>query len=366
MSPPVTTPTILGIESSCDETAAAIVINGTTVKSNIIATQFELHAEFGGVVPEIASRAHIERILPVIQNALTQANISDPKKQIDAIAVGHRPGLIGSLLVGVAAAKALAWVWQKPLIGVDHVLAHLHATTLHEPNQPLPDPIQFPALGLIVSGGHTTLCHMQSPLDIKTIGRTIDDAVGEAYDKAANMLGLGFPGGPQVDQRAKLGNEKNHELPISRLSKTSLDFSYSGLKTALLYKIRGLPTGKGKSRRFEKDHHDLNESEINDLAASFQKAAINALTLKIQRALNQSPEKSRFQSLVVGGGVSANSKLRTDLHTLTAQNNLRLHLPDLHYCVDNAAMIAGYAALKYQNQQFDNLSLSPQPAGTLS
>ncbi len=353
-------PTILGIESSCDETAAAIVINATQVKSNIIATQFELHAEFGGVVPEIASRAHIERILPVIQKALAQANITDPKSQIDAIAVGHRPGLIGSLLVGVAAAKALAWAWQKPIIGIDHVLAHLHATTLE--NQ---QPIKFPALGLIVSGGHTTLCAMQDPLNVKVIGKTIDDAVGEAYDKAANMLGLGFPGGPKIDQRAQSGNENAHDLPISRLDKTSLDFSYSGLKTALLYKIRGLPTGKGKSRRFEKDHTDLNESEINDLAASFQKAAINALTLKINRALAQSPNNT-FQSLVVGGGVSANSKLRTDLQTLATQNHLQLRLPELHYCVDNAAMIAGYAALKFEKNQFDDLSLSPQPAGTLS
>jgi N6-L-threonylcarbamoyladenine synthase len=236
---------ILGIETSCDETAAAVVRrgrpgHGATVLSNIIASQNELHAEYKGVVPEIASRAHAERILPIVREALSQAGVS--LRDIDAIAVGNKPGLIGSLLVGVAAAKALAWSLRIPIIGVDHVRAHLYAGCL---DAPLPD---FPALGLVVSGGHTSLYHCPSITQATRLGSTIDDAVGEAYDKAATILGLPFPGGPNLDRLAQRGDASRSptRFPISRLGRDSLDFSFSGLKTALLYAVRGVPARPGE------------------------------------------------------------------------------------------------------------------------
>ncbi len=356
---------ILAIESSCDETAAAVVRDGREVLSNVIATQFELHEEYGGVVPEIASRAHIERIYPVVKEALSEAGITNPANELDAVAVGHRPGLIGSLLVGVAAAKTLAWAWGKPIIGIDHVKAHLYAACLND------EPPAYPALGLIVSGGHTSLCAIANESTMHPIGRTIDDAVGEAYDKAAMMLGLGFPGGKRVDDRAHLGNEKAYDLPISRLSPDSLDFSFSGLKTALLYTVRGQPTGRGKERTFAKDFEDWNEEGINDLCASFQRAAIGAIMLKLERAYqylcdSKAGNVEPPRSLIIGGGVSANSKLRTEVAAFAQAHELQLHLPSLEYCLDNAAMLAGMAASRFHQRDFDDLSLSPQPAGSLS
>jgi N6-L-threonylcarbamoyladenine synthase len=232
---------ILGIESSCDETAASVVRDGRAVLSNAIASQHDLHAKFGGVVPEIASRAHIERILPIIDEALESAQTG--LNDIDAIAVGNRPGLIGSLLVGVASAKALAWALGKPLIGVDHVRAHLYAAALDA------EPIDYPALGLVVSGGHTSLYRVDGPLDMALLGRTIDDAVGEAYDKVAAILKLGFPGGPIVDRCAQRGNGTAVRFPRTLLDADSLDFSFSGLKTAVLYEVCGKPTGRGATPR---------------------------------------------------------------------------------------------------------------------
>jgi len=353
--------TILGIESSCDETAASVVVDAREVKSNVIATQFELHEEYGGVVPEIASRAHIERILPVIREALVQAGIDEDEanERIDAIAVGHCPGLIGSLLVGVSAAKALAWAWGKPLIGVDHVMAHLYAGALD-----VDDPPRYPAIGLIVSGGHTTLCGVNDSLDVRVLGRTIDDAIGEAYDKAAMMLGLGFPGGRRVDERAQRGDDRKYDFPISRLGAESLDFSYSGLKTSLLYMVRGKPAGKGKERKFERDYDDLTEREVDDLCASFQRAAIGAVMLKLKRAID-SADGDGVKSLIVGGGVSANSRLRAEVRDLAKDRGLDLHLPAIEYCLDNGAMIAGLGGVKFARKEFDDLSLSPMPAGSL-
>jgi N6-L-threonylcarbamoyladenine synthase len=320
---------VLGVESSCDETAAAVVEGGRRVRSNIVASQHELHAEYGGVVPEVASRAHEQRILPVIRAALVEAGVTLP--QIDAVAVGHRPGLIGSLLVGVAAAKALAWSLGKPLIGVDHVHAHLWAGVLDTDHAP-----QFPALGMVVSGGHTSLYDCRSPVELTRLGGTIDDALGEAYDKAAVILGLPYPGGPNLDRLAQSPEADDHavDFPVSRLAPDSLDFSFSGLKTSVLYAVRGKPLPGG---HFEKDHTWLSEASRADFAASFQRAAIKAVMVKLQRAA----DRIEYKSLLVGGGVIANSRLRAELRRFAADRSLALSLPAMGYCVDNAAMIAG-------------------------
>ncbi|QDU34367.1 tRNA N6-adenosine threonylcarbamoyltransferase [Poriferisphaera corsica] len=351
---------ILGIESSCDETAASIVKDGRVVLSNIVASQHELHERYRGVVPEIASRAHLENILPVIQQSLHDANLT--LNDINAIAVGNRPGLIGSLIVGVSAAKALAWSSNKPLIDIDHVQAHLYAASLVESNDQLtsqPEP-QFPALGLVVSGGHTTLYQMNSPLEIQPIGRTIDDAIGEAYDKAAVILKLGYPGGPLIDKIAAQGDPTAYDLPRSMLKPGSLDFSFSGLKTALLYAVRGKPVGKGKNAIFKRDVEDLSNQQIVDLAASFQAAAIDAVIRKLKRAVNairsQTPELAP-KSLVIGGGVSANSHLRERVKDFAKRYQLHLDIPAFAFTQDNAAMIAGLAHIHYHNNSFADLSL---------
>lgn len=363
---------ILGIETSCDETAAAVVEDGWRVRSNVVATQHDLHARYGGVVPELASRAHLERIGPAVDAAVDEAEVA--LEDLDAIAVGNRPGLIGSLIVGVSAAKALAWSLNKPLIGVDHVQAHLHAASLRNAPrsdgsrdmdhiaQP-PDPASlahatFPALGLVVSGGHTTLYHMPEPDVLEPIGRTIDDAVGEAYDKAAVILGIGYPGGPNLDKLAQYGNPAAYKLPRSLLKPGSLDFSYSGLKTALLYTVRGHPQGRGPDATFLRSADDLSDAERADLAASFQAAAIDVLITKIRRALDQCTEVGRpVRSLIIGGGVSANSRLRSRARDLAAKRDLPLHLPALAYCVDNAAMIAGHAHRRLERDDVDDLDL---------
>ncbi len=345
---------ILGIESSCDETSVAVVRDGRFVESLIIATQDDLHRRFGGVVPEIASRAHLERLLPALRAALEEADARP--EDLHAVAVGNRPGLIGSLLVGVSAAKALAWAWGKPLLGVDHVEAHLHAAFLDTDAE-----LQTPALGLVVSGGHTSLFIVDDD-GMTLIGRTIDDAVGEAYDKAASILGLPYPGGPNVDAAAQRGSPTT-PLPLSRLAPDSLDFSFSGLKTALLYAVRGRPVGRGDAARFERGASDLSEDEINDFCASFQEAAVAALLLKVTRALDLRPD---LRALVVGGGVSANSRLRSALSELAASRGLPLHLPPMRYCLDNAAMIAAAAFPRFRRGRSDDLSLTAAAAGQWS
>jgi len=338
-------PLILGIETSCDETAAAVVGDGTQVYSNVIATQHDLHGRYGGVVPEIASRAHLERIVPVVREAMREAGATFD--DLDAVAVAHRPGLIGSLLVGTSAAKSLAWARGLKLIGVDHIVAHLHACYLGA-NRDARDT----AIGLVVSGGHTSLFRVHGPLDVEIIGRTIDDAVGEAYDKAAVILGLGYPGGAAVDRLAAQGDDHAHDLPVSRLARDSLDFSFSGLKTALLYAVCGKPLGSGK--RFERDAGSLTDRQRADFAASFQRAAVTALLLKVNRAL----DRFDADTLLVGGGVSANSRLRTELEALARARNITVHLPAPEYCLDNAAMIAGLASTRYRAGTFDDWTLS--------
>ncbi|HVT87810.1 MAG TPA: tRNA (adenosine(37)-N6)-threonylcarbamoyltransferase complex transferase subunit TsaD [Tepidisphaeraceae bacterium] len=326
----------MGIESTCDETAAAVVRDGTEVLSNVVATQTELHAKYRGVVPEIASRAHIENILPVITESLEKSACG--LAQLDAIAVAHRPGLIGSLLIGVTAAKTLAWSLNKPLIGVDHVHAHLYSVLLDQ-NGIGPT---LPALGLVVSGGHTAMYDVQSWTDVSLIGSTIDDAAGEAYDKVAAILGLGYPGGPIIDQLAQTGEPRAIQFPRSMLGRESLDFSFSGLKTAVLYHVRGVPGRGDQPAPMTKQH-------LHDVAASFQAACIDTIIAKLRRGVARIGAKS----IIVGGGVSANRGLRTAL----ANFDLPVFFPKIQYCTDNAAMSAGLAYLLSEQGGTSSLDL---------
>ncbi len=332
---------ILGIESTCDETGAAIVADGVRVQSNVVASQVELHAKYRGVVPEIASRAHIENILPVVRESLQAAGVG--LNEIDAIAVAHRPGLIGSLLIGVTAAKTLAWAIEKPLIGIDHVQAHLYSVMLQARNgAAAPQPPPMPAVGLVVSGGHTSLYHLQSWTDIQRLGATIDDAVGEAYDKVAAILDLGYPGGPIIDKLARDGDPNAIRFPRTLLGRDSLDFSFSGLKTAVLYHVRGIP---GKAQRTE----PLTDSEIRNIAASFQATCVDVLVTKLKRAV----PRVGARSIIIGGGVSANAGLRSAVQNL----GIPVHLPDLAYTTDNAAMTAGLAHVLFSEQHTSPLDL---------
>ncbi|MCC7407042.1 MAG: tRNA (adenosine(37)-N6)-threonylcarbamoyltransferase complex transferase subunit TsaD [Phycisphaeraceae bacterium] len=352
--------TILGLETSCDETAAAVVRDGVAVLSNVIATQHELHRRYGGVVPEIASRAHLERLTPVVEEALSEAKVT--WLDIDAVAVGNRPGLIGSLLVGVSAAQALAWSLGRPLVGVDHVHAHLHAAMMRpgKSGRQAPAEAAYPALGLVVSGGHTSLYLLRSATDIHRLGATIDDAVGEAYDKAAVILELGYPGGPKLDQLARTGDPtRGVKLPRSLLGAESLDFSFSGLKTAMLYAVRGHPVGRGEAAHFTRSAADLTDEQKADLAAGFQQAAVGILITKLGRALDQlAGTADGPRSLLVGGGVSANSLLREQAVAFGKQRGLDVHLPPMSLCMDNAAMIAGLACEHLRRGHQDALGLA--------
>jgi N6-L-threonylcarbamoyladenine synthase len=355
---------VLGIETSCDETACSVAgldaLGVPRVLSNVIASQTDLHSEYGGVVPEIASRAHVEALLPVVREALSQAGVG--LGMISAVAVGNRPGLIGSLLVGVAGAKALAWALQRPLIGVDHVRAHLYSGLL---DGELPAADALPALGLVVSGGHTAMYRVRSWTDIMRLGSTIDDAAGEAFDKVGAMMGLAHPGGPAIDRLARdpAANDRAYALPISRLSPASLDFSFSGLKTAVLYALRGVP-GEAARRAVAAGeraaHVELTSEQRRDLAASFQRSVAEALVLKLGRAAG---DGSGYRSLLVGGGVSANSRVRSELASFAAQRKLRLVLPPLCYCMDNAAMIAGLGAEQLAEQLAKQLAEKQSAVG---
>jgi N6-L-threonylcarbamoyladenine synthase len=332
--------TILGIESTCDETAAAVVREGYDVRSNAVASQVELHAKYRGVVPEIASRAHIENILPVVREALETARVS--LDEIDAVSVAHRPGLIGSLLIGVTAAKTLAWATGKPLIGVDHVHAHLYSVVLEQNVSP---PMR--AVGLVCSGGHTALYELRDWMDVRLIGSTMDDAVGEAYDKVSAILGLGYPGGPILDRLAERGDPKAIRFPRTLLDRDSLDFSFSGLKTAVLYHVRGVPR-RGEDVKQE-SNPPMDEAELANIAAGFQAACIDVITEKLKRAARQVGAKS----ILIGGGVSANRGLRAAL----AGFRIPVFFPPLKYCTDNAAMSAGLAHVCFERGQFSDLGL---------
>ena len=368
---------ILGIESSCDETAAAVVRGGREVLSTVVASQYQLHEEYAGVVPEIASRAHVEAIVPVVRRAVRESGVA--LADLDAIAVGHRPGLIGSLLIGISAAKGLAWSLGLPLIGVDHVHAHLYAGLLQrdgdaEPAttggralQPAaPRDNLFPCLGLAVSGGHTSLYIVRSPIELTRIGATIDDALGEAFDKAATILGLPQPGGPSVDRLAagEGADDRAVKFPIARLSRESLDMSFSGLKTSLLYAVRGTP-GRGPhgSQGYERSEADLTDERRRDLAASFQRAAIDAVMLKLGRALDrfEGLAGEPCRAILTGGGVTANSLLRARLGALASERGLTVIVPPPEFCVDNAAMIAGLGFHLHGAGRLSDLTLAPVP-----
>lgn len=312
---------ILGIESSCDETAAAVVANGHDVQSNVVASQVELHRKFGGVVPEIASRAHIECIHNVVRMALEEAKCEPA--DIDAIAYTCRPGLVGSLLIGATAAKTLGWAWQKPLIAVNHVEAHAVSASIGV------DPAPWQAVALVVSGGHTSLYLVEDFDSVKLLGSTIDDAAGEAFDKVATMLGLGYPGGPVIDRVSASGDPKAHAFPRTLLDSDSLDFSFSGLKTAVRYKIHGTGQTTGGLEQ-------LSDKDIADIAASFQQAVVDVLVKKTMRAIAQ----TGATTVVLGGGVAANRSLRKSLELECDNRKLAFHAPKMAYCVDNAAMIA--------------------------
>lgn len=349
---------ILGIETSCDETAAAVVEGGVRVLSSVVASQHEIHAEYAGVVPELASRAHAERLVPVVREALARAGVG--LGMIDAVAVGNRPGLIGALLVGVSGAKALAWSLGVPLVGVDHVHAHLYAGVLRGEDDPAgarDDEALFPALGLVVSGGHTSLYEVDSWTRVRRLGATIDDAMGEAFDKAAAILGVPFPGGPHLDALAEEvpAGAALVEFPVSRLGRESLDFSFSGLKTALLYAVRGVPGERTKTP----PPPALTEDRRRVLAASFRKAACDAAILKVSRAFERASPRPR--ALLVGGGVVANRLLRRELAAFAARRDLTLVMPPHAWCVDNAAMIAGLAHVLLREGRGAGLSLRAEP-----
>ncbi len=312
---------LLTLESSCDETAAAVIDRDRNVLSSVVATQYELHRDFGGVVPEIASRAHVRRILPVIQEAVQQAQLR--LADIDAVAVATQPGLVGSLLVSLTAAKTLAMVLDVPLVAVNHIEAHIYACRMAAGRD------VFPAIGFVVSGGHSNLYDCQSPVDFELIGSTIDDAAGEAFDKVAQILGVGFPGGPAIQKLAERGNPKAVHFPRTFKNSDKLEFSFSGLKTAVLYAAQGAP---GQKQPVE----PLTEQRVADLAASFQAAVVDVLVSKCKLALEQRNRKA----LCVGGGVAANGPLREQLARMTKKLGIELHVAPMSLCTDNAAMAA--------------------------
>jgi N6-L-threonylcarbamoyladenine synthase len=315
---------VLGIETSCDETAAAVVAEGRHILSSVVSTQFELHAQYGGVVPEIAARRHLENILPVIQAALDQAGIT--LKDLYGLAVTQGPGLIGALVIGMAVGKALAYTMQKPLAGVHHLKAHIASIFLTE-SRP-----EFPFLALVVSGGHTNLYHVRSFLDMDLISRSRDDAAGEAFDKVAKLMGLGYPGGVVIEAMAARGNPEAYPLPRPRIPEEPLTFSFSGLKTAVAYLLKKQP------------EIVADDASRADLAASFQEAVVESLVSRAWLAL----EADGSRQLLVAGGVAANSRLRRALADQAQATGVELFLPPLSLCTDNAAMVAalGYYLLK--------------------
>ncbi len=324
---------ILGIESSCDETAASLVADGRDVLSSVVASQDDLHAKFRGVVPEIASRAHLERVNLIVGQALERAAVALP--EIAAVAGVNSPGLVGCLLIGFTAAKTYAWSVGKPLIAVNHLHAHAYGAILSA-EQP-----EMPAVALIVSGGHTSLFHLQTPLQLELLGRTQDDAAGEAFDKVATILGLPYPGGPAIDKLARQGDPAAIDFPRIYLDRESLDFSFSGLKTAVLYHVRG--------KRLERpDASHLSDCQKADVAASFQAAVVDVLIDKSVLACR----RRRAETLLVGGGVAANSYLRRRMAERCQNEGLRLVLADRSMCTDNAAMVAGLAWHKYRRGDF--------------
>jgi len=331
---------VLGLESSCDETAAAIVDDGRVVRADVVASQHEVHAKYGGVVPELAARAHLVNVVPVVQAALDRAGVA--LAELDGIAVTNAPGLVGALLVGLQTAKALAWVTGKPLVGVHHLEGHLTAIYLE------PDPPPMPHLALIVSGGHTSLVRVNDHGALVELGRTRDDAAGEAFDKGAKLLGLGYPGGAVIDQLAKTGDPHAIEFPRAMTAgEHGSDFSFSGLKTALLHHVRahGVPDGQ----------------PLADLCASYQAAIVEVLVRKTRRAAR----RLQLHHVQVCGGVAANSALRAAMTAAGEEDEFRVYVPPPARCTDNAAMIAAAGYHRLARGERDGLDLDARPSAPL-
>lgn len=328
---------ILGIESSCDETSVSIVKNGTEEIVTIISSQIDIHKDFGGVVPEIASRHHVKNITMVLEECLEKANMT--MEQIDAIAITYGPGLIGSLLIGLEAAKTLAWLYQKPLIPVHHIAGHIYANSLVRP-------LKFPLLALVVSGGHTELIEMTDHYKFQKLGGTLDDAIGECYDKVARVMNLEYPGGPKLDKLSKEGNP-TYKLPIP-LHDDSYNFSFSGLKSAVIN------LAHNEQQRGE-------ELRQADLAASFQKVAVESVVSKTKKAI----EDKNIKYLIVAGGVAANQILRGEIEKLAEEENIEMSVPPMKYCTDNAAMIAAAGYYAYQDGRVADLTLNSTSSAVL-
>jgi N6-L-threonylcarbamoyladenine synthase len=333
---------LLAIETTCDETAAAVVSRSRDILSNVVASQEQLHARWHGVVPELASRAHVEQIVTVIDEAIRRSGVN--REDLEAIAVAVRPGLVGSLLVGISAAKMIAVAMDRPLIGYDHIAAHLYACRLADPYR-----MRYPCVGLVASGGHSSLLHVTTPLDMERLGGTIDDAIGEAFDKASSLLGLGYPGGPAIEEAAKGGspNAFRFPRPLAR-DLSTLDMSFSGLKTALRYQVR--PPGAAANTPPPAG------DRLADLAASFQQAAIDTVLAKVRLAV----EQTGCDVLAVGGGVTANTLLRETLTAYASEAGVDLLMPPRELCTDNAAMGA-IAWERLERSERDPLDLEVMP-----
>lgn len=335
---------LLAIETTCDETGAAVLFGPRPpargvpeVRASVVASQVDLHQRFGGVVPEIASRAHVRQILPVIDEAIRRAGVD--LRDLGAVAVATRPGLVGALVVGLTAAKTLSLALGIPLVAVDHLECHLYACQLAFPQAQV-----YPCVGFVVSGGHTSLYECSGPTEARMLGGTIDDAVGEAFDKVASLLGLGYPGGPEIERVARQGNPTAFRFPRSFVGEDRLDFSFSGLKTAVLYALRGQDA--------REPHESPDPRLVADLAASFQNAAVDVLAAKCRQAL----ERTGLNRLCMGGGVAANQTLRERLTAMAAKACAELFLPPLWLCTDNAAM-AGIAFAKLAAGQVADLDI---------
>lgn len=321
---------ILAVETSCDETSAAVIGNGPEIRSNIVASQIDWHQKFGGVVPEIASRKHLELIEPVIDQAIAEAGIG--YQDLDAVAATRGPGLVGALLVGFAAAKGLAYSLELPFIGVNHVAGHIYANFL------INNQIASPFICLTVSGGHTDLLYFKKPGRYRFLGRTRDDAAGEAFDKIARFLELGYPGGPEIEKIAKAGNAEAIDLPRALVGEEGYDFSFSGLKTSVINYVHNADQ---RGEEFAK----------HDLAASFQQAVVDSLTARLEKAVND----FKAESILLAGGVAANQVLRQEVAKIARKARLEFYVPPLDLCTDNAAMIGAAAYYRYGDADFDDL-----------